>query len=157
MLNDHGIYSRGSFIIGYPGETEKTFSDTIKFINESSLPYYSPYLFSYSKRSLVNEEADRFGLRGIGRAWRHDTMDAVEASHLMSQMLTRVPNGFTDGLANIEEIYRLLRGKGYSPDNIWEIFRLKRELQLSSKGLPSDKPFSPEVIKLLEEVKALTN
>lgn len=157
MLNDHGIYSRGSFIIGYPGETENTFSDTIEFINESALPYFSPYLFSYSKRSLVHEEADRFGLRGIGRAWRHDTMDAVEASHLMSQMLIRIPKGFADGLANIEEIYRLLRGKGYSPEKIWEMFRLKRELQLSCKELPLAKPFSPEVIRLLEDLKALIN
>jgi anaerobic magnesium-protoporphyrin IX monomethyl ester cyclase len=155
MLNDHGIYSRGSFIIGYPGETEETFSDTVEFINESALPYYSPYLFSYSKRSLVHEEADRFGLRGIGRAWRHDTMDAVEASHLMAQMLIRIPKGFADGLANIEEVYRLLRGKDYSPEKIWEIFRLKRELQLSGKELPLAKPFSPEVIRLLEDLKAL--
>jgi anaerobic magnesium-protoporphyrin IX monomethyl ester cyclase len=157
MLNEHGIYSRGSFIIGYPGETEKTFSDTLEFINESALPYYSPYLFSYSKRSLVHEEAGRFGLRGIGRAWRHDTMDAVEASHLMSQMLIHIPKGFADGLANIEEIYRLLRGDGYAPEKIWEIFRLKRELQLSGKELPVAQPFSVEVIRLLEDIRALIN
>jgi p-methyltransferase len=157
MLNDHGIYSRGSFIIGYPGETEETFSDTIEFINESALPYYSPYLFSYSKRSLVHEEAGRFGLRGIGRAWRHDTMDAVEASRLMSQMPIRIPKGFADGLANIEEIYRLLRGKEYAPETIWEIFRLKRELQLSGKKSPLAKPFSLEMIKILQDLKALIN
>lgn len=157
MLNDQGIYSRGSFIVGYPGETEKTFSETIEFIKESSLPYYSPYLFSYSKRSLVHEEGDRFGLIGIGRAWTHSTMDAVEASLLMSQMIIRIPEGFTDGLANIEEIYRLLRGEGYSPENILEIFRLKRKLQLSSKESRSAKPFSPEVIKILENLKALIN
>jgi radical SAM superfamily enzyme YgiQ (UPF0313 family) len=157
MLNDHGIYSRGSFIIGYPGETLETFSDTIEFINESALPYYSPYLFSYSKRSLVHEEAGRFGLRGIGRAWRHDTMDAVEASRLMSQMPIRIPKGFADGLANIEEIYRLLRGKEYAPETIWEIFRLKRELQLSGKKSPLAKPFSLEMIKILQDLKALIN
>jgi len=157
MLNDHGIYSRGSFIIGYPGETEKTFSDTVEFINESALPYYSPYLFSYSKRSLVHDEAGRFGLSGIGRAWRHDTMDAVQASHLMSQMPIRIPKGFADGVANIEEIYRLLRGKGYAPEKIWEIFRLKRELQLSGKESPLAKPFSLEVRKLLENLRSLIN
>ena len=155
MLNDQGIYSRGSFIVGYPGETQKTFSETIEFINESSLPYYSPYLFSYSKRSLVHEEGDRFGLKGIGRVWRHDTMDAVEASRLMSQMITRIPKGFTDGLANIEEIYRLLRGEGYSPEKILKMFRLKRELHLSSKEMRSAKPFSPKVIKILEDLKAV--
>ena len=84
-------------------------------------------------------------------------MDAVEASRLMSQMLIPIPKGFADGLANIEEIYRLLRGKGYSPEKIREIFRLKRELQLSGKELPLAKPFSPEVIRLLDDLKALIN
>jgi len=30
MLNDYGIISRGSFIIGYPGETSDTFSETTR-------------------------------------------------------------------------------------------------------------------------------
>jgi len=157
MLTDQGIYSRGSFIIGYPGETKETFLETIEFVNESGLPYYSPYLFSYSKRSLVHQERDRFSLRGIGRVWRHETMDAVEASQLMSQMITRIPRGFTDGWANIEEIYRLLRGEGFPPEKILALFRLKRELQLSTKKLDSVKPLSPEINGLLQDLKALIN
>jgi hypothetical protein len=84
-------------------------------------------------------------------------MDAVEASRLMSQMPIRIPKGFADGLANIEEIYRLLRGKEYAPETIWEIFRLKRELQLSGKKSPLAKPFSLEMIKILQDLKALIN
>ena len=41
LLNDNGIISRGSFIIGYPGETRDTFLETVDFINESGLPLLS--------------------------------------------------------------------------------------------------------------------
>ena len=42
LLNDHGIISRGSFIIGYPGETRDTFLETIDFINETVFLIISP-------------------------------------------------------------------------------------------------------------------
>jgi len=134
MLNDHGIESRGSFIIGYPGETVETFSETIDFIDDSGLPYYHPYLFYYTGNTLVHQEREALGLRGLGLAWRHNTMDSIAASRLMAQMPERIDRSFTDGQAYVEEIYKLLRGEGYSPEEIKELFRLKRTLQLSIKG-----------------------
>ncbi len=131
MLNDHGIIGRGSFIVGYPGETESTFMETVDLINESRLPYYHPYLFYYSRNTLIHQEREAFGLDGLGLAWRHHTMDAVEAARLMARMPAEVAPGLTDGQTYIEEIYKLLRGKGYSPDEIRELFRLKRELTLA--------------------------
>jgi radical SAM superfamily enzyme YgiQ (UPF0313 family) len=154
MLNDHGIYSRGSFIVGYPGETETTFFETIDLINESGLPYYTPYLYSHSRRSLVHQEKDRFGLEGIGVAWKQDTMDSVEASGLMAQMIRLIPNSFNDGQTYIEEIYNLLLGRGYGPEEILDLFRLKRELQLATEEFGSTKPFHPRVEKVLTQIRA---
>jgi len=154
MLNDYGIISRGSFIIGYPGETSDTFSETIDFINESGLPYYHPYLFYYTGNTLVHQEREALGLKGLGLAWRHDTMDSVEASLLMSHMSERIDRSFTDGQAYVEEIYKLLRGEGYSPAEILELFRLKRELQLSIKGATNGQ-FSNEIERILSDLQAV--
>ncbi len=131
MLNDHGIIGRGSFIVGYPGETEETFMETVDLIRESRLPYYQPYLFYYSRNTLVHREREAFGLEGLGLAWRHRTMDSVEASALMAQMPRLIEPGLTDGQTYIEEIYKLLRGKGYTPEEIKELFQLKREMVLA--------------------------
>ena len=155
MLNDYGIISRGSFIIGYPGETPETFSETIDFINGSGLPYYHPYLFYYTGNTLVHQEREALGLKGLGLAWRHDTMDSVEASVLMSHMLERIGRSFTDGQAYVEEIYKLLRGEGYSPKEIKELFRLKRGLQLSIKNSRANEPSSQEVHQILASLEAL--
>ena len=133
MLNERGIVSRGSFIIGYPGETEETFEETIGFIRESGLPYYHPYVFYYTGNTLVHGEKDSLGLKGLGLAWKHHTMDSAEASRLLSRMVPRLENSFTDGQAYVEEIYKLLRGEGYAPEEIRELFRLKRRLQLEVK------------------------
>jgi len=155
MLNDHGIYCRGSFIIGYPGETQETFAETIDLINSSGLPYYQPYLFYYTRNILIHKDKDRFGLEGLGLAWRHDTMDAVEASDLMSQMIHQIDEGFTDGQTYIEEIYKLLRGDGYTSRQILELFRLKRELQLTIPKLDSTSPFSQETEQIFNQLEAV--
>jgi radical SAM superfamily enzyme YgiQ (UPF0313 family) len=156
MLNDHDIVSRGSFIVGYPGETADTFSETIDFINESGLPYYHPYLFYYTGNTLVHQQREALGLRGLGLAWRHNTMDSVEASRLMSHMLERIDGSFTDGQAYVEEIYKLLRGEGYSPAEISELFSLKRRLQLAIKNSQSDKERpSQKVEQILTNLEAL--
>jgi len=154
MLNDHGIEGRGSFIVGYPGETVDTFSETLEFINESGLPYYHPYLFYYTGNTLVHQDREALGLRGLGLAWRHDTMDSVEASRLMSQMQQRIDQSFTDGQAYVEEIYKLLRGEGYSRREIKQLFRLKRGLQLSIKGSRANEG-SSETERVLSELETL--
>ena len=128
MLNDHGIISRGSFIIGYPGETRDTFFETIDFINESGLPYYQPYLFYYTANTLVHQERQELKLRGLGSAWVHETMDSVEASGLLREMIELIPDSFTDGHSYVEEIYKMLRGEGYERKDIRALFRLKRQV-----------------------------
>lgn len=155
MLNDHGIYSRGSFIIGYPGETFETFSETVQFINNSGLPYYHPYLFYYSGNTLVHQERDRFGLQGLGLAWSHNSMDAVEASRLMGGMIEKVKGSFTDGQSYVEEIYKLLRGEGYGPDEILGLFKLKRELQLAIRDSDPGERSPREVERILSDLQVL--
>ena len=97
MLKENGIYTLGGFIIGYPGETRETFRETVDLINRSGLNYFHPYLFYYSKSMLVHREAEQFGIDGVGWAWRHNTMDAVEASELMAGMIHQCPQTYTDG------------------------------------------------------------
>jgi hypothetical protein len=155
MVNEQGIYSRGSFILGYLGETRQTFLETIDLINQSGLHYYMPYLFTYSRKSLVHEDRDRFGLRGIGHTWEQDTMDSAEASHCMSEMIKMIPRGFNDGQTYIEEIYNLLLGSGYSSNEIFELFRLKRDLQLAAEAFGSTSPFSTEVEGILSTMEAM--
>ncbi len=131
LLGEHGIATLGGVIIGYPGETRETFEETLDFIERSGLTYYHPYLFYYSKSMLVHRERNRYGLEGVGWTWRHRTMDSLEASRLMAGMIPRLTGSFTDGQQKTWESFKLLRGEGYSPDEIHALHRLKRDLQIA--------------------------
>jgi len=155
MINEQGIVIRGSFIVGYPGETEATFNETLDFIIESKMPYFQPYLFTYSNRALVNRESEQFKLEGLGLSWQHATMNAAEASILMSQMIKRIPTSYTDGQTSIEEINKLLLGKGYSHAQIRELFVHKRELYMETFHSAANKPFSPKVMGILQGMESL--
>ena len=155
MLNDHGIISRGSFIIGYPGETRDTFFETVDFIKESGLPYYQPYLFYYTANTLVHQEREERKLRGLGSAWVHETMDSVEASGLLKQMIELIPDSFTDGQSYVEEIYKMLRGEGYERKHIRALFRLKRQLQLILRKHPDAGPSAAETAPIFDGIEGL--
>ncbi|MBN1101781.1 MAG: radical SAM protein [Deltaproteobacteria bacterium] len=151
LLRAQGIQTLGGFIIGYPGETEETFMETVDLIDRSGLNYYHPYLFYYSRNMLVHEERERFGLDGVGWAWRHETMDAVKASRLMAGMIRLLPRAYTDGQQKTWETFKLLFGEGYEPEEILDLHRLKRELQLAVEDFGED---SPEVEGILRAMEA---
>ncbi|MBW1799461.1 MAG: radical SAM protein [Deltaproteobacteria bacterium] len=153
MLKNHDIDSQAAFIVGYPGETEKTFHETIDFINQSGLKYFHPYLFYFSKNMLVDRERETFNLNGLGLAWKHHTMDSVEASYLMSQMIRLIDQGFTDGQQNTWETYKLLRGEGYSREEIHRLHKLKRRLQLTVQAADRERlNHTANILKDLESI-----
>jgi len=154
-LNDHGIYGEGGFILGYPGETPGTFTETVDLINSSKLPFYQPNLFYYSKDMLVNEDKDKFGLFGLGLAWRHNTMDSAEASQLMVDMIQIIEHGFNEPQVSVWETFRLLRGEGYRPEEIYELLKLKRSLKLTLEASSPRQGFSAQANEILKRIEAI--
>ena len=154
-LNANGIYGEGGFILGYPGETCETFSDTVDLINSSKLPYFQPNLFYYSKDMLVNQDREKFGLTGLGMAWKHNTMDAAMASQLMVEMVRSVEHGFHEPQVSAWETFRLLRGEGYTPEEIYDLLRLKRALSLALEASSPDHGFPPKVEEILGKFEAV--
>ncbi len=154
LLRDHGIQTLGGVIVGYPGETRATFRETVDLIVRSGMNYYHPYLFYYSKDMLVHQDRDRFRIEGVGWAWRHATMDSVEASRLMAEMIPMIDTGFTDGQQKTWETFKLLRGAGYSPEEILQLHRLKRDLQIALMKGTGD-PVEQEVDAILKGMEKI--
>ena len=155
LLADNGIHSLGGVIVGYPGESPETFEETLDLIRRSGLNYYHPYLFYYSKSMLVHQEEDQFKISGVGWAWKHHTMGAVQASELMAGMIRQCDHAFTDGQQKTWETFKLLKGEGYPTGDILELHRLKRALQLAlENGSPGSNP-SPEVDHILDRIEIM--
>ena len=105
---------------------------------------------------LVDKEKEKYGLKGLGLAWKHDTMDSAEASHLMVEMVKQIEHGFHEPQVSICETFRLLRGQGYSPEDIYRLLKLKRALKMALEKCPAADKLPLQVESVLIGMAAIT-
>ncbi len=79
QLSERGIITYGSFILGFPGETEATVDNTIEFLRRTPLTYYNMLLYYHDSLAPIQMRTQEFGIRGCQYSWQHDTMDWREA------------------------------------------------------------------------------
>ena len=90
QLNRRGILSFASFITGFPGERDGSIERAIDLLNDCAPTFYRAEPFWYNPRAPVAREAERFGLRGQGYNWSHDTMDVSEARRAVDRIFDEV-------------------------------------------------------------------
>jgi radical SAM PhpK family P-methyltransferase len=89
-LNAAGITSFASIIVGFPGETEETFGNTWRFLEETCPTFYRAETYYHYTNVPIASRSAEFGLKGAGYSWRHNTMDWSRASELVRQMYTEL-------------------------------------------------------------------
>jgi histone acetyltransferase (RNA polymerase elongator complex component) len=80
LLKEYEILVYGSFIIGFPGETDETVQDTIRFIKTGGLDFYRAQVWYCDPITPVWKDRDRYQLKGSSFEWSHGTMDANRAA-----------------------------------------------------------------------------
>ncbi|WP_113704375.1 radical SAM protein [Nonomuraea lactucae] len=80
LLKDAGILTYASFIVGFPGETERTVRETTDLIEEGRPDFFRAQLWYYDRTTPIHQEADRYGLANSQFEWSHDSMTAAEAA-----------------------------------------------------------------------------
>ena len=90
ILKEAGLYITGSFIIGFPGETEQTIKETKKVITGCGLDSYLASVFWLDHNSLIWQERDDHSLSGKAMTWSHSTMDSTQAKALLASLLNEV-------------------------------------------------------------------
>ncbi|MDD4111513.1 MAG: PhpK family radical SAM P-methyltransferase [Herbinix sp.] len=86
LLNEYGITTHASFIIGFPGETEDSYMDTVNFIKEYKPTFYRTQIWYCSTLAPIWSQKNKYGIKGSGFEWSHATMDSSEACNLMERM-----------------------------------------------------------------------
>ena len=79
-LSERGIFTFGSFIVGFPGETAETLQETVDFIAESKLDCFRTQLWYCEPGTPIFHEKEKYGIQGKGFDWSHNTMDSGEAA-----------------------------------------------------------------------------
>lgn len=85
VLEGEGIFTVGSFVLGFPGETRATVEETRHFIQRAGMSYYYIQPFYYVHHTPIHKNADQFKLTGSGLFWSHATMNSGEALQLLNE------------------------------------------------------------------------
>ncbi len=91
-LTKVGITTFASLICGFPGETEETVKETIKFMNDTPTTFYNVHLYLHSELTPIHERKDEFKIVGSGYNWSHFSMNWKQASNFKLQMLKGIKN-----------------------------------------------------------------
>lgn len=92
MLNERGILTFGSFIVGFPGETGKSVLNTFEFIEEVSPTFFNAQLYFHDTMAPIQKRREEFGIEGSHYNWRHNTMSWQEGAEWVEYLLRRLKN-----------------------------------------------------------------
>jgi len=130
LLNKYGIFSVGAFIIGFPGETEHSLQNTIKFIETSGITFYFSQEFYYLHNAPIHKEKERWKLKGEGLMWEHLTMNSNQAfEHKVNMMATIKNSVHIDPDMNLWQIGYLF-SKDISLEDIKKMHIITNEMMI---------------------------
>ena len=90
MLKARGITTFGSFILGFPGETDATVAETIDFIRANKPDFYRAQMWYNEPGTPIHLEKDKYQIKGEGFVWEHATMTSLEAMDHIDRMFLTV-------------------------------------------------------------------
>ncbi len=136
ILARHGISTKSTFIVGYPGETEQSIANTVDLLNAyprtgEAVHRYMFFRFGVLPLSGVAspESRARYNLRGYGYRWTHATMSSDEAVAHMATLHRRIrPDLSPSYVLEVPEL------AGLTPEALRRIFIARNLLALHAAG-----------------------
>ncbi|MCP4372505.1 MAG: radical SAM protein [Deltaproteobacteria bacterium] len=160
ILDKHNIVAYGSFLLGFPGETDESIENTINWINRSPLKLYKIFLFSLLPDSVIYDEQVEHDITFFGdeydySLWKTPTMDALKASELLREFILRIEKAVL--IYNYSPMYAFfpLLSRGYSMGESLEFFKIRTNLiknELSNNSYFSKRSLRKEQFNELEEL-----
>jgi radical SAM PhpK family P-methyltransferase len=92
ILKKQDLWVYGSFIIGFPGETEETIKETRHFIENSGIDFFSGKIWFLEPVSLIMQQKEKFGIKGLMYEWSHNTMNSDQAIEINEDITFNTKN-----------------------------------------------------------------
>jgi p-methyltransferase len=139
LLHKYGVLTFASFIMGFPGETEETFRESVDFIKETRPDYNRTQLWYCEPGTPVDRQRETYRIEGEGFVWSHATMDSMEAMDRIDRAFLEIKEStwLPQWSFDFWTIPYLL-GKGYSLD------QFKKLMEWSHRLLALEIAYVPE-------------
>jgi radical SAM superfamily enzyme YgiQ (UPF0313 family) len=86
LLNEYEIPSHANFIIGFPGETQRSYQDVKTFLAQAKPTFYRAQLWYCDPTTPIWSQREKYEVRGRGFEWAHATMNAKEAQAKVQEL-----------------------------------------------------------------------
>lgn len=118
LLNKYDISSLSAFVLGFPGEDDRSIRANIDFIEKCGVSFYSLKEFYYMENTDVHKRRAEFGLTGQGNSWSHNTMTYAQATDIKLQMFREIKNAISVDPDTSLWYMAYLYDQGYNFDRI---------------------------------------
>jgi radical SAM PhpK family P-methyltransferase len=141
LLHQYGILTFGSFIIGFPGETEETVRETIAFTKENKPSYYRAQMWYCEPGTPIDRQRAKYKIQGEGFVWSHATMDSLEAMDQIDRLFLRIDESEWLPQWSFDFwIIPYLLGRGISFDRFKEFMSLANKMLRLEIASVADQP-----------------
>ena len=139
-LRKNGILTFGSFITGFPSETEATVNETIDFLRSAKPDYYRTQMWYCEPGTPIQNYREKYGIEGEGFVWRHQTMDRLEAMDHIDRIFLTVNDSIWLPQWSFDFwVIPFLLGKGISLERFREfMFWAQKLLTLEIAYIPAN-------------------
>lgn len=148
LLNEYGITSFASFIIGFPGETHETVQETKRFIEETKPSFYRAQIWYCDVLTPIWKDGDKYNIKGMEFSWTHSTMDSKTACDYVDEFFLNIKNSkwMPEYNFEYESVFKLLL-RGMSLEQIYQFIDgfndgIKERLRNPEKNEISEEVFN---------------
>lgn len=120
LLNQSGIMTFASLIVGFPGETEQSVQNTVDLLQEAQPTFFRGEIWYNNPRAPIYDKSrEQHGIDGFGYRWRHNTMDWEQGCDMVQKLFREVRNSSWLPMYDFDFwILPYLQGKGLSLEQI---------------------------------------
>lgn len=96
FLRKYEIPTYGAFIVGFPGETNESIDDTVRFIKQAKLDYYRLFTWCYAELAPIALDKEKFSIevdtkgQTFSADWKHATMTSSEAAQKCNYIMKEI-------------------------------------------------------------------
>lgn len=151
LLQDAGISVHASLIVGFPGETEETVSETVSLIKDTKPDFYRAMLWFADPTTPIWKQKEELGIEGRAFTWSHLTMDSDIASDLVDKILMDIQTSVwlpQEGFEQWSTFY--LQRHGIQMPQLKNFLRAFRDAVIEQVMEPERRTVSAELLSEIE-------